>query len=75
MVLLFPTFKFISSDKCNKYKIEYKLTFKLCKIWLFLFPMHKKKLEITHIAGNPHVVNQRADSENLSVFQPPSFKQ
>ena len=30
MVLLFPTLKSISSDKCNKYKIEYKLTFKLC---------------------------------------------
>ena len=43
MVLLFPTLKSISSDKCNKYKIEYKLTFKLCKILSFLFSMHRKK--------------------------------
>ena len=28
-------------------------------------------LEITHIAGNPHMVNQRADTENLSVFYLP----
>ena len=25
-------------------------------------------LKMTHIAGNPHAVNQRADTENLSVF-------
>ena len=28
-------------------------------------------LEMTHIAGNPHAVNQRADTENLSVFYLP----
>ena len=34
---------------------------------------YKKRmiLEMTHIAGNPHAVNQRADTENLSVFYLP----
>ena len=34
---------------------------------------YKKRmiLEMTHIASNPHVVNQRMDTENLSVFYLP----
>ena len=28
-------------------------------------------VEMTHIAVNPHAVNQRADTENLSVFYLP----
>ena len=34
---------------------------------------YKKRmiLEMTHIASKPHVVNQRTDTENLSVFYLP----
>ena len=50
---------------------------KFDKIQLTDLRIIKKRmiLEMTHIASKSHVVNQRADTENLSVFLPPPLKQ